>query len=62
MEATKTNKEEILALAEHAMRYTSLLINQSDSWLTEEEGQENSMRSYLKKERKQVNMRNNIPH
>ena len=37
----KTEREEILALAENTKYYTELLIQQSDSWLSEEEGRKN---------------------
>jgi len=37
----KTERDEILALAENTKYYTDLLIQQSDSWLSEEEGRKN---------------------
>jgi hypothetical protein len=37
----KTDKENIVALAQHTMHYTQLLIEQCDSWISEEEGVKN---------------------
>ncbi|MDR1763421.1 MAG: hypothetical protein LBR64_05655 [Dysgonamonadaceae bacterium] len=38
----ETDKQkEILAIASHAKYYTELLIEQCDSWLSEEEGRKN---------------------
>lgn len=37
MNRKKTDKEEILALAQKTKHYCELLIKQSDSWLPEEE-------------------------
>ncbi|MDR1784020.1 MAG: hypothetical protein LBR13_07165 [Dysgonamonadaceae bacterium] len=34
-------KETIIALAQHALHYTELLIAQCDGWLSEEEGMKN---------------------
>ena len=36
-----TKKEEIIDMAKKATRYYDLLIKQSDSWLSEEEGLKN---------------------
>jgi hypothetical protein len=44
MEGKKDMKAEILFRAEKLMHYNELLIRQCDSWLTEEEGNENVMR------------------
>ena len=45
-------QEEILSLAENAKNYCDLLINQCDSWLSEEEGLKN-LRESNKKEKMQ---------
>jgi hypothetical protein len=36
------NKEEIIAIAEHALHYTNLLIEQCNSWLPENAGAKTS--------------------
>lgn len=41
MDTKKAKKEEIIALAEKTKHYCDLLIEQSDSWLSEEEGTKN---------------------
>jgi len=41
MIAETGRKKEIIALAEHAMHYTDLLIKQCNSWLPENEGVKN---------------------
>ena len=47
---TKKEQKEILALAENTKYYNDLLIEQCDSWLSEEEGLKN-----LKNNRKLIN-------
>ncbi|MDF9829165.1 hypothetical protein [Parabacteroides sp. PF5-6] len=41
MDAKKPDKEELISLAEKTKRYCDLLIEQSDNWLSEEEGVRN---------------------
>lgn len=41
MDAKKAAKEDIISLAEKTKRYCDLLIEQSDNWLSEEEGVKN---------------------
>jgi hypothetical protein len=41
MNAEKTSKDDILALAEKAKHNCNLLINQCENWLPEEEGLKN---------------------
>jgi hypothetical protein len=41
MEIKKVDKDEIISLAKKAKHYCDLLIKQSDSWLSEEEGAKN---------------------
>ena len=48
MDAKKPDKKEILSLAEKTKRYCDLLIEQSDSWLSEEEGVKNVERRMAK--------------
>ena len=45
-------QEEILSLAENTKNYCDLLINQCDSWLSEEEGMKN-LKESNKKEKPQ---------
>ena len=45
-------QEEILALAENTKSYCDLLINQCDSWLSEEEGLKNLKEKKKRKSRK----------
>jgi glutamate racemase len=48
------NKEDIVALAEKTRHYCNLLITQSESWLSEEEGAKNAR----KRSRKQLKIKN----
>lgn len=41
MGTKKTDKEEIISLAKKTKHYCDLLIEQSDNWLSEEEGNKN---------------------
>jgi hypothetical protein len=41
MDAKNMDKDEIISLAEKTKRYCDLLIEQSDNWLSEEEGVRN---------------------
>lgn len=41
MDTKKPDKEDIIALAEKTKHYCDLLIEQSDNWLSEEEGVRN---------------------
>jgi len=52
MIAEKTTKKEIIALAEHTMYYTDLLIKQCDSWLPEDEGKKNAEKRIKGKNKK----------
>jgi len=51
MNMEKNIKEEILNRAERVLHYNNLLIKQSDSWLSEEEGNRN-MEKHIAERRK----------
>jgi hypothetical protein len=51
MKIKKDIKAEILFRAEKLMYYNELLIRQCNSWISEEEGNENMMRDYKTKTR-----------
>jgi len=48
------SKEEIISLAKHTLFHTNLLINMSDSWLSEDEGIKN-VKKIIKKRLKKNN-------
>ena len=52
MDIKKTDKEKIIDLAKKTKRYCDLLIEQSDRWLSEEEGQKNVEKRIFEEKRK----------
>jgi len=48
-------KNEILLHAEIAIHYNDLIINQCNSWLSEEEGNKNMMKKIMKEKRNKNN-------
>ena len=53
-------KEEIIDIAKKTTHYCNLLIKQSDSWLSEEEGMKNMERRICDSKKKANRRKNNI--
>ena len=53
MDIGKVEKDEIIDLAKRTKRYCDLLIEQSDNWLSEEEGLKNVEKRFSEAERKE---------
>jgi len=52
MDTEQKAKEKMIALAEHTLHYTELLIKQCDSWLPEEEGRKNMEQRIMERQKK----------
>jgi hypothetical protein len=53
-------KKEILQTAEHALHYTELLIQQCDSWLPAEEGNQEMIKRIEEKRKKELTLQRTL--
>ena len=60
MDEKKITKDEVLYHAHRCMYFNEKMIEQCDSWLSAEEGNENMMRSIKKNQKSKKNKINNI--
>jgi len=57
MNVSKDKMDEIRFLAQKLLHYNNLLIKQSDSWLTEEEGVKNMEKQIAERQKKEKGLR-----